>query len=1070
MYESTAEDTGIPKDVLSPERMAARGLKKDPDAFLENVWQVVHKVKSYGLSPQAFRDLARQQCLAFGESLKRLPIEPSMTTVQALYDAWRKPLQAFSSTAWEADFLPLNDYASQKEAYKTCLDPQLFKRHPAIQIKRLPKIEGLLPPDAVDWSALNTQTQRELDWIDVITAVYALYQERLFLDAVIDYDDQINLTLQTLQRHPALRRKYQEWFDAIMVDEFQDTNGSQLALLKCLMRHPENGWQDVENHGNLTIVGDVKQSIYSFRFAQKENVSLVFEGVKPKQVSLIRNYRCRAGILHVANQVADATAENPAERDAHLLACKASDDKAPTEATAYYFGVQLDEAKWEDSKSLRLEHAVQTLVQNLLTAHQAHPRESEEHTNESPPFVSPFAWRDYCVLGRSHQQLQSVADYLEAKRIPYVMERDGALFKLPIIQVASAFLQILHQPEDRTAWVSFLQSLLPPLRLLHAVEAVHLKQKQSPESPQHFALAFLEGLSQQKGLSLERFQTIEQLTQRLLETHQQEAMASPQRLFKAWHSTILALQRPLQAQTEEATSQKEVSALLAFSDLCQRHYERLGKRYSLKTLLQALEQDRQNPQFKLPLKHMQSTNRLNAVKLMTFHASKGLEFPHVHVLWFGNTPPNQDGMSFDPQFKPKQGVGFLIHKDANDDNTLKYELYKSLWQKPRSEYENRRLFYVALTRAEKSVTLYTDAQKLEKESWLRLMPNQDHSQQVQIYEEALMPEAFQEIYTAFQQSVPLEAVPVLTPNSLEPRPNLTPKVKASLNVWQAKQQQAHRISFSALQQLEACPLQYWYQHIRQIPTPQEAKANTPLNDLEKAALRGKTVHRLIETYYRYAVFTQETVLHRRLEDVIQQVLGDLDLSERQTLESQAWQVYQQFLESPYTLEALSENGYDVLAPEQSIEFLLPKRLTGRNLNFKVKGQVDAILYHRPSDTYGILDFKTNAKLDDTKLNTYYEQIALYRLGFQLNNPHVSIERERCQLVHLTPQQAVKPYPLPNETPNSTPEGLSTWLRNRLSQLDALLASPDAIPSASASPPCFQCAFRSICGHPMLLNS
>jgi superfamily I DNA/RNA helicase len=479
LYEARAEANGdaigIPKDVLSPKRMAERGLKKDPDAFLENVWQVVGKVKSYGLTPHAFRELARQQCLAFSESLKRLPAETYMTTVQDLYDAWRKPLQAFSSSAWEFDFLSLDDYASQKEAYKACLDPKVFKMHPALQIKRLPKIDGILPPDAVDWSALTAQTQRELDWIDVITAVYALYQERLFLDAVIDYDDQINLTLQTLQKHPALRQKYQNWFDAIMVDEFQDTNGSQLALLKCLMRHPENGWNDVDNQCNLTIVGDVKQSIYSFRFAQKENVSLVFEGVSPKKVSLISNYRCRAGILHVANQVADATAENPAERDAHLVACKASDEKAPTEATAYYFGTQTDETKWEDSKSLRLEHAVQTLVKNLLTDYHTHQNQEKI---ASPDEASLFAWRDYCVLGRSHQQLQSVAHYLEAKRIPYVMERDGKLFKLPIIQVASAFLQVLHQPEDTTAWVGLFQNLLPPLRLLHAVEAVHLKQKQ----------------------------------------------------------------------------------------------------------------------------------------------------------------------------------------------------------------------------------------------------------------------------------------------------------------------------------------------------------------------------------------------------------------------------------------------------------------------------------------------------------------------------------------------------------------------------------------------------------------
>jgi len=265
--------------------------------------------------------------------VKTLPTTET-STITDLYTTWARHLNTLSTPTWEENLRPLGDWKDDKDAYKALLDPAVFKAHPAIQISRVPKIDGFLPSDAVDWLAVDAHTQSELAFVDVITAVYALYQERLLLDGVIDYDDQINLTLHTLQTNDALRRKYQDWFSAIMVDEFQDTNGSQLALLKCLMRHPENGWQNVPNHGNLTVVGDVKQSIYSFRFAQKENVSLIFEGLTPKKVSLVRNYRCRAGILHVANQVADNTAETSAMRDPHLEAFKASDAKHPTEATA----------------------------------------------------------------------------------------------------------------------------------------------------------------------------------------------------------------------------------------------------------------------------------------------------------------------------------------------------------------------------------------------------------------------------------------------------------------------------------------------------------------------------------------------------------------------------------------------------------------------------------------------------------------------------------------------------------------------------------------------------------------
>ena len=1026
---------GIAKDVLAPAKLAEWGLKKDPDAFLDTVWEVIQKAKSYGLDPQAFRRLARSQCLAFSDTVKTLPTTEASTLTE-LYTSWARHLKTLSTPAWEENLRPLSDWKDDKDAYKALLDPAVFKAHPAIQISRVPKIDGILPPDAVDWHAVDAHTQSELAFVDVITAVYALYQERLLLDGVIDYDDQINLTLHTLQTNDALRRKYQDWFSAIMVDEFQDTNGSQLALLKCLMRHPDNGWQDVPNHGNLTVVGDVKQSIYSFRFAQKENVSLIFEGLTPKKVSLVRNYRCRAGILHVANQVADHTAETPAMRDPHLEAFKASDAKHPTEATAYYFGTQSDGKKWEGSASLRFEHASQTLVQGLIQDYLSH----QDHE-------TPFLWKSHCILGRSHSQLQSVANLLEAKNIPFVMERDGAMFAHPLIQQAWAFLEAVKDPTNPMWIVKLLSPFVAPLRLLHAVQAV-----------EPFGIeALLQALAKTQGMKASWLQTLRDFSQAVLHTHQHNAFEAPQTLlsqYTAFLFTCVPVPRH---------PQKERALLLAFGDLCQRHYERLGKRYSVAELMKGLEKDKANPQFSLPLKHIRSARGVNAVRLMTFHASKGLEFPHVHVLWFGKSPANTTGMSFDPQFKPKAGVGFILHKTLEDDvDTLKYSLYKSLWRNPRDDFESRRLLYVALTRAEKSVHFYADAQKLAKDPWLKLKASPQKPEQVQIFEENEDEEPFTAFYDAFKNAP-------LLPNPTEgvawdgaELPRLSPVLKEKLDAFNASQEAVSIVSFSGLQELEKCPLKYWFQQIRRLPVPKESETLESLTAFERAPLRGKTVHRLIETYYRYASISEKGVLDERLDTVMRQSLGHLSEGDHALIQAEVLNMYDGFLKSEFTLEGLDAQGYTVLAPEQSVRFKLLPSLTGGRLAHIVKGQVDAILYHKATDSYGLIDFKTNLTLKEDAKARYYEQMALYRLGLQLNNPHVQVDASRCALVHLAQNALPQRYELPETYHLHDELAVTPWLKTTLHQLEGLLASPENEPKASMNPPCEHCAYKSTC--------
>ena len=127
-----------------------------------------------------------------------------------------------------------------------------------------------------------------------IAGVYAYYQNNLKLSNALDFDDIIVLTVKLLRACPDVLSYYQNKFKYIMVDEYQDTNKAQYALVSLL----------AQSHQNICVVGDDDQSIYKFRGATIENIlnfEKMFEGAKV--IRLEQNYRCTKTILNCANSV-----------------------------------------------------------------------------------------------------------------------------------------------------------------------------------------------------------------------------------------------------------------------------------------------------------------------------------------------------------------------------------------------------------------------------------------------------------------------------------------------------------------------------------------------------------------------------------------------------------------------------------------------------------------------------------------------------------------------------------------------------------------------------------------------
>jgi len=189
------------------------------------------------------------------------------------------------------------DPSDQEKLMKSVLNQlelDLTQYRPRQTLQRISRLknQGLLPAD---------YRRQDLDFSELSLArIYDIYQESLARNNALDFDDLLLLPLQLFKRHPDLLQRYQQHFQYILVDEYQDTNGVQFELLR-LLAAPQQ---------NLFVVGDVDQSIYSFRNADFQ-IILRFQQDYPGAalIKLEENYRSTEPILAAANRLIDHNRE-----------------------------------------------------------------------------------------------------------------------------------------------------------------------------------------------------------------------------------------------------------------------------------------------------------------------------------------------------------------------------------------------------------------------------------------------------------------------------------------------------------------------------------------------------------------------------------------------------------------------------------------------------------------------------------------------------------------------------------------------------------------------------------------
>jgi ATP-dependent DNA helicase Rep len=522
-------------------------------------------------------------------------------------------------------------------------------------VRELARGQKGIEPERVQWqisdwkNALLTPEQAAAgsagDSFKLVAAgIYAGYQRGLKAYNALDFDDLIFQPVTLLRDHAGLRERWQRQIRYLLVDEYQDTNAAQFELVKLL----------AGADGDFTVVGDDDQSIYAWRGARPENLDQLKQDYpKLKVIKLEQNYRCTGRILKAANSV---IANNP-----HVFEKKLWSEHG--------FGDPLKVLACRDE-----EHEAERVVSELM-----------HHK-----FMHRTEHRDYAILYRGNHQAKLFERVLREQRIPYYLSGGLSFFERTEVRDIMAYLKLVANPDDDA---SFLRVVNTPRREIGPNTLEKLSAYAQSRGVSLFAATFELGLARSLG---------------------ERPLAALKR-FSVWLSNL----HDQAKEADTATVVKELLGDIAYDswlketcdslDAAEKRMENVLELTGWLTRLARQDAD-ETPTFaelvaKLSLIGMlddEEDDRSDQVSLMTLHAAKGLEFPHVFLV----------GME----------EGLLPHRSSleGDDNQTAIE-------------EERRLAYVGITRAKKTLAFtyakqrkrYGEVAQCEPSRFLSELPADD---------------------------------------------------------------------------------------------------------------------------------------------------------------------------------------------------------------------------------------------------------------------------------------------------------------------------------------------------------
>ena len=287
------------------------------------------------------------------------------------------------------------------------------------------------------------------DYEKVMHKVYEKYEEKLKKNNSVDFDDLLLLPIKLFKENPSVLQKYQELYQYILIDEYQDTNEAQYILSKLISA----------KNRKITCVGDDSQSIYSFRGANYKNILNFEKDYKDaKTILLEENYRSTSTILDAANQVIK---NNKQRKDKNLWTSRGKGEKIK-----YYRAYnEKDEAQYVIRKIKELRN-------------------------------KDVEYKDIAVLYRTNAQSRVLEEEMLKENMPYRVIGSFYFYSRKEIKDLIAYLRLIHNSKDN---VSLLRVINTPKRGIGLKTIENLTEKADQEG-----ISIYEAISSGKELEFKK--------------------------------------------------------------------------------------------------------------------------------------------------------------------------------------------------------------------------------------------------------------------------------------------------------------------------------------------------------------------------------------------------------------------------------------------------------------------------------------------------------------------------------------------------------------------------------------
>ncbi|MGH7764216.1 MAG: ATP-dependent helicase [Candidatus Dormibacteraceae bacterium] len=672
------------------------------------------------------------------------------------------------------------------------INPERFERR-ALELHA--EQWALRPAAGSNGSGGPDPAKAELEAIEVLSLVYRAYEEALHIAGLRDFDDLILEVIDALERVPEFRRLCRERFRYLLVDEFQDTNRIQLDLIRLMAK---------EGFGNVSVVGDAKQSIYGWRDAEIENIRSRFPG---RRLPLTHNRRSYQGILDCATDFIRHDRDFASEPE--LVATRGLGAGRPVSV------VMAPDSRTE----------ARSVAEAIRRLH-----------------VSGRPLRDIAVLAHSIRMLpREFEDELRRQGIPYMTSGGSGFFDRQEIKDVLALLRLTDNPMDDGALVRILQG---PIVRLDDDGMYRLAARRSGRSGMRLRDCFDEsardGFPEMEPKVAASARHLVDLTDHM--SRLRDALTVADMLNRLLEQSGYLRWAELRAQRDGSPrALLNLRKVFQLAGRFERDLSLAGIGDFVRHLDQVIDAE-------LPVgEAAEESTGTQAVSLLTIHAAKGLEFPVVFLVNLRPPRPRDtERLFFDPD-----GLGFVIKNWRGEKHPRFVETSPGAPAVALAIGERRRIVYVGLTRAKDS--LYVTATRDEPSAQSIGANGTDQDDHfAEILSWALAHPESAAVVEAEQLELPVPRVangqvsgdPAVVEAVLDRLEQILPRAAAL-----APPAPMVELSFSQLHDFEVCPVRYRFSQVWRVPAPPDELQPRHVRAMGSTEL-GAAVHEALASWHR----------------------------------------------------------------------------------------------------------------------------------------------------------------------------------------------------------------------------